>query len=68
MITDLLTKRIQALSQWQTFLGVFTYKMAAKINWHKYATKLRHCHPMYDERILRGPGWRSVAISITNER
>ena len=25
----------------------FTYKMAAKINWHRYGTKLRHCHPMY---------------------
>ena len=25
----------------------FTYKMAAKINWHRYWTKLRHCHPMY---------------------
>ena len=25
----------------------FTYKMAAKINWHRYRTKLRHCHPMY---------------------
>jgi len=24
-----------------------TYKMAAKINWHRYGTKLRHCHPMY---------------------
>ena len=23
---------------------VFTYKMAAKINWHRYETKLRHCH------------------------
>ena len=68
MITDLLTKRIQALSQWQTFLRVFTYKMAPKINWHRYETKLRYCHPMYDERILRSPGWRSVAISITNER
>jgi len=21
-----------------------TYKMAAKINWHRYGTKLRHCH------------------------
>ena len=21
--------------------------MAAKINWHRYGTKLRHCHPMY---------------------
>ena len=25
----------------------FTYKMAAKINWHRYGTKLRHCYPMY---------------------
>jgi len=22
----------------------FTYKMAAKINWQRYGTKLRHCH------------------------
>jgi len=22
-----------------------TYKMAAKINWHRYGTKLRNCHP-----------------------
>jgi len=21
--------------------------MAAKINWHRYGTKLRHCNPMY---------------------
>ena len=21
--------------------------MAAKINWHRYGTKLRHCHPVY---------------------
>jgi len=33
MITDLSTNRIYALSQWQTFIRVFTYKMAAKINW-----------------------------------
>jgi len=25
----------------------FTYKMAAKINWHRFGTKLRHRHPMY---------------------
>ena len=30
IITDLPAKRIQALSQQQTFLRVFTYKMAAK--------------------------------------
>ena len=23
----------------------FTHKTAAKINWHRYGTKLRHCHP-----------------------
>ena len=21
--------------------------MAAKTSWHRYVTKLRHCHPMY---------------------
>ena len=26
------------------FLRVFTYKMAAEINWHRRGTKLRHCH------------------------
>jgi len=31
------------ITQWQIFLGVFTYKMAAKINRHRYGTKLRHC-------------------------
>ena len=25
----------------------FTHKMAAKASWHRYGTKLRHCHPMY---------------------
>ena len=24
----------------------FTHKMAAKINWHRYGTKLPHCHHM----------------------
>jgi len=27
--------------------GSFTHKMAAKTSWHRYVTKLRHCHPMY---------------------
>jgi len=26
----------------------FTYKMAAKINWHRCGTKLRHCHRTYN--------------------
>ena len=25
----------------------FTHKMAAKANWHRYGTKLHHCHPVY---------------------
>ena len=25
----------------------FTHKMVAKTSWHTYATKWRHCHPMY---------------------
>jgi len=29
----------------------FTYKMAAKINWHRYEIKLRHCHPMWKIRV-----------------
>ena len=42
----------------------FTYKMAAKINWHRYGTKLRHCHPMYrsEGQMPRcsGRGWASL--------
>ena len=44
MITDPATERILALSPQQIFLGVITYKMAAKINCHRYGTRLRHCH------------------------
>jgi len=29
------------------FSRVFTHKMAAKINRHRYETKLRHCHSVY---------------------
>jgi len=25
----------------------FIHKMTAKTGWHRYETKLRHCHPMY---------------------
>ena len=31
----------------QHFSEFFTYKMAAKINGHRYGTKLRHCHSTY---------------------
>jgi len=30
--------------------------MAAKINWHRYGTELRHCHRMYTQA---GPGAES---------
>jgi len=28
----------------------FTYKMAAKINRHRYGARIRHCYPMYNFR------------------
>jgi len=36
--------------------------MVAKTNWHRYGTKLRHCHPRYtfaanavgNDRLMRG--------------
>ena len=44
-----------------------TYKMAAEINWHRYCTKLRHCHPCWlGSRVVsvldsgaEGPGFKS---------
>jgi len=30
----------------KNIIRVITYRMAAKINWHRYGTKLRDCHPM----------------------
>ena len=32
-------------------IRVLTYKMAAKINWHRCGTKLRHCHNMYTHKM-----------------
>jgi len=26
--------------------------MAAKINWHRYGTKLRYCHPMHNKYAI----------------
>ena len=48
--TDLPIKRILDLWQWQTFLRVFTYKMAAKsagmdMDISRYGYRFRHCHP-----------------------
>ena len=33
----------------------FTRKMAAKINWHRYGTKLRHRRPMYTAQMSNLP-------------
>ena len=39
--------------------GSFIYKMAAKTSWHRYRTKLRHCHPVYnDERTNKKLSYR----------
>ena len=35
-----------------SFSKCFTHKMAAETSWHRYGTKLRHCHPMYITLIL----------------
>ena len=44
MISDLPTKCIKRYHSDKHFQS-FTLKMAAKINWHRYGTKLRH--PLY---------------------
>ena len=42
--------------------------MAAKINWHRYGTKLRHCHPMYTERqskvVVAARRYASAAFAV----
>jgi len=38
----------------------FTHKMAAKTSWHRYGTKLRHCHHMYT--LLRGPAQSALRL------
>ena len=40
----------QSVSKRYHIYQSFTCKMAAKINWHIYGTKLRHCHPVYIQR------------------
>jgi len=46
MITDLTNKAYLSAITVTNISESFTYKMAAKINWHRYGTKLRHYHPM----------------------
>jgi len=48
MITDLHANKANLSAITVTNISQsFTYKMAAKNNWHRYGTKLRHCHPVY---------------------
>jgi len=42
--------------------SVFTYKMAAKINWHRYGTGLRH--PMYNSLLQVSNAAHYVTVSV----
>jgi len=53
MIIKLPPKRILSDSRVAKISKSFTDKMAAKTNWHKYGTKLRHCHAMYSPNTAR---------------
>ena len=63
MITDLPRKLISALSRWQTFLRVFTYKMAAKIN--RIGLDVEHYYVSVTLCII-GVGW-SVKLYAQDE-
>jgi len=43
MVTSLATKRISAISQWQTFLKSFTHKMTVKASWHRNYVTITLC-------------------------
>jgi len=47
-----------------------TYKMVAKIDWHRYGTKLRHCHPMYADRLIISccPSLLTAPRALTNDK
>jgi len=47
------------------FSVLFTYKMAPKINCHKYGTELCHCHPMYSEAISSNSTRKLLWFEIT---
>ena len=52
MISDLPTKCSLSAVTVTNISQSFTYKMAARISWHRYGTKLRHCHVVYCRRSL----------------
>ena len=46
-------------------------KMAAKINWHRYGTKLRHCRPMYRPTLVTDtctPDRAPAALAVASTR
>ena len=53
MITDLTNKAYLSAITVTNIFQSFTYKMAAEIDWHRYGTKLRHCHRMYNKLSVR---------------
>ena len=38
--------------------------MAAKLNWHRYGTELRHCRPMHSAIIVKTPRFKSRSQHI----
>jgi len=55
IITDLPTKLILSDSRVTNISKSFTHKMAAKTSWHRYGTKLRHCHFIYTQTSINEP-------------
>jgi len=53
MITDLTNKAYLSAITVTNIFQSFTYKMAAEIDWHRYGTKLHHCHHMYNKLSVR---------------
>ena len=49
MITSFTNKAYLSVITVTSIFQSFTYEMAAKTSWHRYRTKLRHCHPMYTD-------------------
>jgi len=47
MIINLPTKQILSDVAVTNISQSFKHNMASKTSWHRYVTKLCHCHPMY---------------------
>ena len=64
MITDAYLSAITVTNVYQSC----TYKMAAKIKWHRYETKLRHCHPMFSEHVSRRFYTVCILLTVNTKR